>query len=325
LTRNIGKTGRKLPATIQVLLYGLENSGKSTIISSFENNIFTTGTPFTAHKFSEITINNHLLFNIIEVGGRKDVRRFVFEYIGHVDAIIFVIDGSNEGSFKDVETEFKTILHHTQSFGKPLALLFHKTDIARIHPSIIIERLDILNRLDRPHQVFSTTAKEPQCLREVLLWINKRLTEDKHLIEDQFSRFFRIYILDMLNNQTKGLPILSILSQLRIISQTGQVNYDRDKIIFILRKLLDGEEIEFAETTQVYKITGKGQDKLESSELIKGGRYEKIRAMLDKTTSSSSAGTTISLEKDEKEKLDEFDLDELAELYKKSTGHKREK
>lgn len=311
--------------TIQVLLYGLENSGKSTIISSFEENTFTTGIPFTAHKFSEITISDRLIFNIIEVGGRKDVRRFVFQYIGHVDAIIFVIDGSNEGSFKDVETEFKTILNHPQSLGKPLALLFHKTDIARVHPSTIIERLDILNRLDRPHQVFSTTAKEPQCFREVLMWISKRLTEDKHLIEDQFSRFFRIYVLDMLNNQTIGLPILSILGQLRIISQTGQVDYDRDKIIQILRKLLDGGEIEYAETSQVYKITGKGQDKLESSELIKGGRYEKIRAMLDKTASSSSAGTTISLEKGEKEKLDEFDLDELAELYKKTTSHKREK
>jgi small GTP-binding protein len=314
-----------LTNTIQVLLYGLENSGKSTLLRSFQVGHFASGIPFTAHKFSEITLENRLTFNIIEVGGRKDVRRFVFQYIEHVEAIIFVIDGSNEKSFKDVETEFKTILIHPHSIGKPLAILFHKKDIAQVHPSIIIDKLDILNRLDRPHQVFSTTAKEAQYFGEVLKWINKCLTEDEHLIEDRFSRFFKIYILDMLSNQKKGLPILSILSQLKIISQTGQVDYDRDKIISILRKLLDEREIEYVEPSQVYKITGRGLEKLQSSELIKGGRYEEIRAMLDKdlTTSSSSEGKKTSLDKDERDTLDEFDLDELAELYKKTTTRKR--
>jgi small GTP-binding protein len=307
---------------IQVLLYGLENSGKSTLLRSFQVGHFKSGAPFTAHKFYDITLNDRLKFNIIEVGGRKDVRRFVFQYIEHVDAIIFVIDGSNEVSFNEVETEFKIILNHSHSLDKPLAILFNKTDITRIHPSIIIERLDILNRLDRPHQVFSTTANEPKQFGEVLLWINKCLTEGRHFIEDQFSRFFRIYILDMLSSQKKGQAILSILGQLRIITQTGQVDYDRDKIMVILRKLLDGGEIEYDKLSQVYKITSKGMETLESSELIKGGRYEKIRAMLDKTP-SSSAGKSLGLAQDEKEKLDEFDIDELAELYKKTTKRKR--
>ncbi|MFX1517441.1 MAG: ADP-ribosylation factor-like protein [Promethearchaeota archaeon] len=305
--------------SVQVLLYGLENSGKSTLIRSFQVGHFMSGVPFTAHKFYDITLDNRLKFNIIEVGGRKDVRRFVFQYIEHIDAIIFVIDGSNEANFNEVETEFKIILNHPYSLDKPLAILFNKTDITRIHPSHIIERLDILNRLDRPHQVFSTTSNKPKQFEEVLLWINKCLTEGIQFIEDQFSRFFRIYILDMLNSQKKGQAILSILGQLRIITQTGQVDYDRDKIMLILRKLLDGGEIEYDNLSQAYKITVKGIEALESSELIKGGRYEEIRKMLDRTASSS----TIGLEKKEKEKLDEFDIDELAELYKKTTDRKR--
>ena len=98
--------------SVQVLLYGLENSGKSTLIRSFQVGHFMSGVPFTAHKFYDITIDNRLKFNIIEVGGRKDVRRFVFQYIEHIDAIIFVIDGSNEAIFNEVETEFKIILNH---------------------------------------------------------------------------------------------------------------------------------------------------------------------------------------------------------------------
>lgn len=312
-----------MASTIQVLLYGLENSGKSTLVRSFQVGQFTSGAPFTAHKFSEITLDNRLMFNIIEVGGRKDVRGFAYHYLDQVNAIIFMIDGSNEAIFNEVEVEFKKLLNHPQVLEKPIAILFHKSEIAQVHPSIIIERLDILNRLDRPHQVFSTSAKKPQVFGEVLLWINKCLTEGKHLIEDQFSRFFRIYILDLLNSQKKGQAILSILGQLRIITQTGQVDYDRDKVMLILRKLLDGGEIEYDKFSQVYKITGKGQETLESSELIKGGRYEQIRTMLDRTASSSSAGKSLGLEKNEKEILDEFDINELAELYKKTTDRKR--
>lgn len=306
-----------MTTTIRVLLYGLEKSGKSTIITSFQKGIFTLGIPSTAQTISEITINNNLIFNITEVGGRKEVKRFVLKFMDHVDAIIFVIDGSDERSFMEVESEFKKILNHPQSFGKPLVVLFHKKDIAQVHPSTIIEKLDILNRLDRPHRVFSSTAKEPQNFRQVLSWIHQRLTEDDYPIPDRFSRFLTIYILDMLNDHEKGLPLLSILGQLEIISRTGQVEYNRDKIMAILRKLMSVGEIEYVKPFQVWQITRKGREKLQSSELVKGDLQEELRALLDKES------TKTSLDKDEKELLDDFELDELAELYKKTTTRKR--
>ncbi len=310
------KWEKKLTTTIRVLLYGLEKSGKSTLISSFQEGLFTSGRPDTAQTVSEITIDTNLTFNITEVGGRKEVRRFVLKFIDHVDAFIFVIDGSNERSFMDAETEFKKILNHPQSLGKPLVVLFHKKDIAQVHPSTIIEKLDILNRLDRPHRVFSTTAKEPQHFHQILTWIHQRLTEDDHPLPDRFSRFLTIYILDMLNDhEKKGLPLLSILGQLEIISRTGQVEYNRDKIMVLLRKLLAVGEIEYVESSQVYRITGKGLEKLQSSELVKGNLQEELRALLDKEKTS--------LDKDEKELLEDFELDDLAELYKKTTARKR--
>lgn len=241
----------------------------------------------------------------------------------YVDAVIFVIDGSDEGSFTDVKVEFDKIINHPQSIGKPLAVLFHKKDIALVHPSTIITKLDILNRYDRPHRVFSSTAKRPEDFKQVLIWINKCLTEDRSPIQDQESRLFTIYILDMLNDKKEGLPILSILGQLEIISRTGQVVYNRDKILAILRKSMSKGEIEYNESYQIWRITGKGREILQSSELIKGGRYEKIRAILDMNESNSSGSAKTSLDKEQKEVLDEFDIDELADLYKKTSKHKR--
>ncbi|MHA2304526.1 MAG: ADP-ribosylation factor-like protein, partial [Candidatus Hodarchaeales archaeon] len=194
---------------MQVLLYGLESSGKSTIIKSFQEGQFTSGIPFTAQKYSEIRLTANVNFDILEVGGRRDVRRIAVESIDRVDAIIFVIDGSNEGSFKNAKIEFEKILLHPQSRGKPLAILFHKKDIAQVHPAVIIEKLHLLDRIDRPHKVFSTTAKNPQDFGQVLNWIHKRLTDKDSLLEDRETRFYKILILDILNNQKKGLPILA--------------------------------------------------------------------------------------------------------------------
>lgn len=307
-----------MPSATRILLYGLEKSGKSTIIESFEKGHFTTGTPSTAHRTYEISIQNKLFFSIIEVGGRNEVRGFVTEYLGYSDAIVFVIDGSNDSSFAEVKKEFLKILNHPLASGKPLAILFHKKDITKVHPSIIIDKLDLLNRYDRPHRVFSTSAYESQQFMNVLAWVNNCLVEDRSLFQNKASRLLTIYLLDMLEEKKQGLRLLAVLGQLEIISRAGQVEYNRDKTILLLRKLRASGEIEFNETSQIWSITTKGQKQLQNPNLIKGTKYEKLRAILDGEVSSDQ-------KIDEKEVLEEFELDELADLFEKSTEKKRRK
>ncbi|MFW9854356.1 MAG: ADP-ribosylation factor-like protein [Candidatus Thorarchaeota archaeon] len=309
---------------MRILLFGLERSGKTTLVNSFQAGQFTEGTPFTAQSLSELTYNN-THFSILEIGGRREVRNFVSEFVGYVDAIIFVIDGSDERKFDEVASEFQKILTHPQSTGKPIAVLFHKNDIALIHPSIIIERLDLLDRYDRPHRVFLSTAQEPREFERVLTWIQTRLNEDETLVDDQEARLFRIYILDMLNNQQEGLAILALLGQLEIMARTGQVSYDRDKILTILRKSRAAGELEFNEHYKIWKVTEKGKEILNTSDLIESSKYEKIKSLIDESNiaSGSSKDKESIGYREQKELLEEFDLEELAELYKKKSDEKR--
>jgi len=298
-----------MPSATRVLLYGLEKSGKSTIIESFKKGHFTQGIPSTAHQTYDILVKNILPFSIIEVGGRREVRGFVTQYLDTSDCICFVIDGNNKGSFHEVKTEFLKILNHPLSLGKPLAILFHKNDLATVHPSIIIDELDLLNRYDRPHRVFSTSAHNPKLFMEVLAWLHNCLIEEKQLFQDKYSRLLTIYILDMLEEKKQGLPLLAILGQLEIISRTGQVEFNRDKIMILLRKLRSNGELNYDESTQIWSITIKGQEKLQNPDLIKGTKYEKLRAVLD----GEETGSSVS---------EEFELDELADLFDKTIGKK---
>ncbi|MFX1514485.1 MAG: ADP-ribosylation factor-like protein [Promethearchaeota archaeon] len=305
---------------IRVLLCGLEKSGKSTLVSSFQNGQFTVGAPSTTQQITDIVLGDSFTITVVEVGGRQEVRRFVSEVIDYVDAILFLVDGTDENHLDEMKKEFDKLINHPQSVGKPLVILFHKKEIANIHPSFIVEQLNVLNIYDRPHQVFSTTAKQPMAFQNVLNWIKDRLTEDFYPIQDKHSRLLTLSILDMLDAQEKGLPVLSIMGQLELISRVGQVEYDRDKIFKVLRKLIANCEIEYNSSLQVWKITQKGKDKLFNSDLTKGDKFEKLRAILDGSKTSSSGESKSGQDTSESAVLDEFELEELGELLKKTNN-----
>jgi len=288
----------------------MERSGKSTLVNSYQKGQFTPEMTSTAHKSYDTEFENRN-YTIIEVGGRKEVRRFVEEYLEHIDAIIFVIDGSDETSFPTVKREFISILNNPLTIGKPLAIAFNKIDIAKVHPSIIIDQLGILNRYDRQHRVFSTTSKIPKSFEEILRWLNECEVEDKYPLEDRMSRLLTIYIFDILAEKKQGFPLLTLLGQMQIISQTGQVEYNRDKILGLLRKLRVKGDLAYDEQSQLWSITEQGKAKLDDPDLIKGTKYEKLRAILDEKGAAQ--------QEEQKEVIDEFDIDELAELYKKTT------
>ncbi len=298
--------------TVRILLFGMERSGKTTLVNSYKSGVFKPELRSTAHDSYDLTVDDTVNITIIEVGGRKEVRRFVEEYIPHTDAIIFVIDGTDENSFPEVVREFNRILNNPLTLNKPLAVAYNKIDISKIHPSIIIDQLGILHRYDRPHRVFSTTGKIPKSFEEILRWIVDTMGVDRFPLEDRVSRLLTIYIFDILAEKKQGFPLLSLLGQLQIMTQAGQVQYDRDKIVSLLRKLWEKGDLAYSEYTQLWSITDQGRARLNDPDLVKGTKYEKLRAILDEDKSSTS-------KEEKKEIIEEFDIDELAELYKKTS------
>ncbi|MFX0093207.1 MAG: ADP-ribosylation factor-like protein [Candidatus Hodarchaeota archaeon] len=245
----------------KILLYGLEKSGKSTLISSFLEGSFITDVAPTAHKLFEVPFDEDISFEISEVGGSKETALFALRLLRTVDAIIFVIDGSNDRKFNDVKIEFEKIMQHPDSGKKPIAILFNKVDIATVAPSIVINQLQILKMIDRPHTVFSTTAKAAQDFVQVLSWLKDRLTEKEEL-EDGSLDLFEINILDMLRS-SRTLSFLALLGQLKFMMRAGHGDYNKDSLMATLRKLMATGYIDFIEEIQAYKITDKGRGKLD--------------------------------------------------------------
>lgn len=294
---------------IRVLLYGLENSGKSTLISSYLNGQFTMGNPSTAHKITDVAFNEDFTFSLIEVGGRKEVRNYVSQYISYVDANIFVIDANDRKLYNEIRDELFSIINHPDSLGKPLVVIFSKQDISYMQPAIIVDELKLLNRYNHPHQVFSLSAKHPQEFGNVLSWIVQCFSENKFIAQNKAARILKRSLLDILEGNKDGLPLLAILGQLEYISRAIRVKYGKDNVVEQLRDLSITGDVKFDDITTAWIITPKGRERIESNELFESTKFERLREVID--------GKTEDVEEKKKEVLDEFELDELAEIFSK--------
>ncbi|MFX0063312.1 MAG: ADP-ribosylation factor-like protein [Candidatus Hermodarchaeota archaeon] len=246
---------------IKVLLYGLERSGKSSLIESYKAGMFVNDPIPTAHQIYEIIFDEDTIFEISEVGGSKEVAHFALTLLESVDAIIFVIDGSNKQVFRQVKIEFEKIVNHPASGEKPVIILINKKDIPTVAPPVVIKDLQLIKMMHRPHQVFPITATDAQEFKQVLSWIKDRLAE-KEQVYSPVLELFELNILDMFST-ARSLSLLAILEQVKLMTRTGHGEYDKDKVMAILRKLRDMGYIEYIEELQAYKITPSGRKKVE--------------------------------------------------------------
>lgn len=292
-----------------MLLYGFEKSGKSTLINSYQNGQFTMGDPSTAHKITELPFDSEFSFSIIEVGGRKEVRNYVSQYISYVHANIFVIDANAKKHYDEIKNELFSIINHPESLGKPLAVIFSKQDIAYIQPAIIIDELKLLNRYNHPHQVFTLSAKYPQEFSNVLAWFKQCFTENKFISQNKASRILKRSLLDILSENKEGLPLLAILGQLDYISQAIRIKYNKDQVAGELHELSNSGDVIFHINSNHWKITEKGQERIESNELFESTKFERLREVIEGREDEDEDETK------KKEVLDEFELDELAEIF----------
>ena len=80
----------KIHQEIRVLVLGLENSGKTSILrklSDGSDNDITNVSPTRGFIVSSI-LNGDLKFTLWDVGGAKDLRRYWYKYFGQKDILV---------------------------------------------------------------------------------------------------------------------------------------------------------------------------------------------------------------------------------------------
>eukprot|EP00128_Syssomonas_multiformis_P006146 Colp12_sorted_trinity150504_noHs@2022 len=100
LLRKIKRTDRQ----VRLLLLGLDNSGKTTILKKLASEDISHITPTQGFNIKSVAMDNFKL-NVWDIGGQKAIRPYWRNYFENADALIYVIDSADRRRLEETGVE----------------------------------------------------------------------------------------------------------------------------------------------------------------------------------------------------------------------------
>lgn len=165
-----------------ILVIGLDNSGKSTLLNNLkpndkkEININPT-VGFNSEKINFKTLN----LNFFDMSGQGRYRNLWEHYYRESDAIVFVIDSSDRMRLVVANEELNDVLNHSEIKDKniPLLIIANKKDIkGALGENSLRNELEINGIRGKKFEIFATDGLTGQGVDEAFEWLENELKKD---------------------------------------------------------------------------------------------------------------------------------------------------
>mmetsp|Transcript_26623 Transcript_26623/g.29677 ORF Transcript_26623/g.29677 Transcript_26623/m.29677 type:complete len:181 (-) Transcript_26623:1296-1838(-) len=170
----------KSKEAVRVLMLGLDNSGKTTILYRMKLRDYTETIPTVGFNVEKVKFNS-LSLTVWDVGGQDKIRPLWRHYFMGTDAIIWVLDGSDRSRLEESRVELHRLLAENELKGAHLLVLANKSDVgSHLELEEITDGLDlgILGR-KKPCYVQHTCGLTGDGLSEGLSWLTDQLRGKK--------------------------------------------------------------------------------------------------------------------------------------------------
>ncbi|KAF7502753.1 ADP-ribosylation factor-like protein 2 [Endocarpon pusillum] len=161
---------------MRILMLGLDNAGKTTIVKRIMNEDITSVSPTLGFIIKTIDFRGYKL-NIWDVGGQKTLRSYWRNYFEKTDALIWVVDATDRIRLGDCGEELSGLLLEERLMGASLLVFSNKTDVDGCMSDDEIRqglKLDAINT--HKWMIFRCSAVTGQNLDEGLEWIPQHNT-----------------------------------------------------------------------------------------------------------------------------------------------------
>ncbi|PIA99173.1 ADP-ribosylation factor-like protein 2 [Cercospora beticola] len=113
---------------MRILMLGLDNAGKTTIVKKIMDEDVTEVSPTLGFIIKTIDYEGYKL-NIWDVGGQKTLRTYWKNYFEKTDTLIWVVDATDRERLGDCRDELKGLLLQERLMGASLLIFKNKSDI----------------------------------------------------------------------------------------------------------------------------------------------------------------------------------------------------
>lgn len=166
---------RKNEGEARILVLGLDNAGKTTILKKLSEEDITTITPTQGFNIKSL-VHDGFKLNVWDIGGQRSIRPYWRNYFGQTDALVYVIDSADRKRLEESGDELVQLLEEDKMNGVPLLVLANKQDLINATPATeIAENLNLYTIRDRPWQIQPCSAKNGDGLEDGMGWLVKQV------------------------------------------------------------------------------------------------------------------------------------------------------
>lgn len=125
---------------IRVLLLGLDNAGKTTIVRNLLHQDTSTIAPTMGFQINTVAHKGYNL-NVWDVGGQSLLRSFWSNYFDAASIVVWVIDGLNVGRLVESYHELRAkVIVQDQLVDTYLAVLINKADLLSAEEQVSVRK-----------------------------------------------------------------------------------------------------------------------------------------------------------------------------------------
>ena len=143
---------------LEVVLVGLQNSGKSTFCNCLELGKSMDTVPTVGMQLTLLE-RQGVRFKVWDVSGQSKCREEWARYCKGCDVIVFVVDSNDVERLPEARIELHRLLEDHELAGIPLLVLANKVDIARIKQEDLIKALNLDYCIDNSWVIVALSAK----------------------------------------------------------------------------------------------------------------------------------------------------------------------
>eukprot|EP00826_Nyctotherus_ovalis_P041533 TRINITY_DN419_c0_g3_i2.p1 TRINITY_DN419_c0_g3~~TRINITY_DN419_c0_g3_i2.p1 ORF type:complete len:195 (+),score=49.50 TRINITY_DN419_c0_g3_i2:106-690(+) len=110
-----------------VVLIGLDNAGKTTLLRRLKDDKYTQEKPTIIPHMEELTMGK-LKFQTFDLGGHENARKLWRNYCTTAHALIYVVDAAARSRFDSAREELHLVMDMPEISNVPIAVLGNKID-----------------------------------------------------------------------------------------------------------------------------------------------------------------------------------------------------
>ncbi|EFQ27006.1 ADP-ribosylation factor family protein [Colletotrichum graminicola M1.001] len=157
---------------MRILMLGLDNAGKTTIVKKIMGEDVNSVSPTLGFIIKTIDYDGYLIALSRDVGGQKTLRSYWRNYFEKTDALIWVVDATDRLRIEDCREELHGLLQEERLSGASLLVFANKTDVnGCMNEREILQGLQLEAIRTHHWHILRCSAMTGINLKEGLAWV----------------------------------------------------------------------------------------------------------------------------------------------------------